>query len=160
MVEGFYWRECTSDATEVNLEPSQTSTMEHFLKISQRLWPVDYFWKKRFIIDIWLGSKYTSVLPNKRFLAFFSEIGIVPLHSCFSTQYTWYFFVVACNLFEICALPAFHIFISLYLNWLRDQSFSTNVKLSETLTFLTRLICTRTCAYQGVRNVSVSENFA
>ena len=33
-------------------------------------------------------------------------------------------------------------------------------KFSEKLTFLYPLIHTRTCAYQGVRNVSFSENFA
>ena len=33
-------------------------------------------------------------------------------------------------------------------------------QISEKRTFLTPLIRTRTCAYQGVRNVSVSENFA
>ena len=37
---------------------------------------------------------------------------------------------------------------------------STYAKFSEELSFLTPLICTRTCAYQGVRNFSFSENFA
>ena len=43
-----------------------------------------------------------------------------------------------------------------------DHSFSTYVKFSEKLTFPPPppLIRTRTCAYQGVRNVSFSENFA
>ena len=38
--------------------------------------------------------------------------------------------------------------------------FSAYAKFSEKLTFLTSLIRTRTCAYQGVRNVSFSENVA
>ena len=38
--------------------------------------------------------------------------------------------------------------------------FSTYAKFSEKLTCLTPLIRTRTCAYQEVRNVSFSENFA
>ena len=42
---------------------------------------------------------------------------------------------------------------------LRDHSFSTYAKFSEKLIFLTP-IHTRTCAYQGIRNVSLSENFA
>ena len=45
----------------------------------------------------------------------------------------------------------------------RDHSFSTFSwlgKFSEKLTFLTRLIRTRTCAYQWVGNVSFSGNFA
>ena len=40
----------------------------------------------------------------------------------------------------------------------RDHSFTTYAKFSEKLTFLTP-IRTRTCAYQGVRNVGFSENF-
>ena len=43
---------------------------------------------------------------------------------------------------------------------LRGHPLSTYVKFSEQLTFLTPLIRTRTCAYQGVRNVNFSENFA
>ena len=39
----------------------------------------------------------------------------------------------------------------------RGHPFSKYTKFSEKLTFLAP---TRTCAYQGVRNVSVSENFA
>ena len=46
------------------------------------------------------------------------------------------------------------------LNMPRDYSFSTCAKFSEKLTFLTPLIRTRTCAYQGVRNVSFSEYVA
>ena len=42
----------------------------------------------------------------------------------------------------------------------RDHSFITFAKFSEKLTFLTSLICTRTCAYQRARSVSFSENFA
>ena len=42
----------------------------------------------------------------------------------------------------------------------RNHSFSTYEKFSEKLTFLNPLIRTRTCAYQRVRNVSFSENFA
>ena len=42
----------------------------------------------------------------------------------------------------------------------RDYPFSTYAKISEKLTFLTPLICTCTCAYQGVRNVTFSENYA
>ena len=41
----------------------------------------------------------------------------------------------------------------------RDHSFSTYSEFSGELTFFP-LISTRTCAYQGVRNVSFSENFA
>ena len=37
--------------------------------------------------------------------------------------------------------------------------FSTFAQFSEKLTFLTPRIRTYTCAYQGVRNVSFSENF-
>ena len=43
------------------------------------------------------------------------------------------------------------------------HSFSTIAKLSEKLTFLTpdtHTLRTPTCAYQGVRNVSFSDNFA
>ena len=40
------------------------------------------------------------------------------------------------------------------------DSFSKYTKLSGKLTFLTPFICTRTCAFQGVRNVSFSETFA
>ena len=43
---------------------------------------------------------------------------------------------------------------------LRGRSFSTYGKISEKLTFLTPLIRTPMCAYQRVRNVSFSENFA
>ena len=42
----------------------------------------------------------------------------------------------------------------------KDHLFSMFAKFSEKLTFLYPLIHTRTCAYQGVRNVSFSENFA
>ena len=38
--------------------------------------------------------------------------------------------------------------------------FSTYAKFSENLTILTPLIRTRTCAYQGVKNVSFSVNVA
>ena len=40
------------------------------------------------------------------------------------------------------------------------HSLSTYAKFSEKLTFLVPLIRTRTCAYQEVRNVCFSENFA
>ena len=43
---------------------------------------------------------------------------------------------------------------------IRDHPFGTYAKISKKLTFLTPLIRTRTCAYQGVKNVSFSENFA
>ena len=42
----------------------------------------------------------------------------------------------------------------------RDHSFSTYAKFCEKLAFFDPLIRTRTCPYQGVRNVSSSENFA
>ena len=42
----------------------------------------------------------------------------------------------------------------------KDHSFSTFAKFSEKLTFLTPLIGTLICVYQGVRDVSFSENFA
>ena len=42
----------------------------------------------------------------------------------------------------------------------RGHPFSTYTKFSEKLIFLTPLIRTRTCTYQGVRNVTFSENFA
>ena len=45
-------------------------------------------------------------------------------------------------------------------NEVRDHLFSTNAKFFEKLTFLNPLIRTRSCAYQGVRKVSFSENFA
>ena len=38
----------------------------------------------------------------------------------------------------------------------KDHHYSTCAKFSEKLT----LLFTRTCAYQGVRNVNFSENFA
>ena len=41
-----------------------------------------------------------------------------------------------------------------------DHSFSKFAKFSEKPTFLTPLIRTRTDAYQGLRNISFSENFA
>ena len=41
-----------------------------------------------------------------------------------------------------------------------DHPFSTYAKFSEKTNISCRLIRTRTCAYQGVRNVSFSENFA
>ena len=43
---------------------------------------------------------------------------------------------------------------------LRDHSFSTYAKFSEKTNISHPLIRTRTCAYQGERNVSFSENFA
>ena len=52
-------------------------------------------------------------------------------------------------------------FPSIYLVW--DHSFSTSAKSSEKLTFLSPWyahIRTHTCAYQGIRNASFSENFA
>ena len=42
---------------------------------------------------------------------------------------------------------------------LREYSFSTYAKFSEKLTFFP-LIRSRTCVYQGLKNVSFSENFA
>ena len=42
----------------------------------------------------------------------------------------------------------------------RGHPLSTYAKFPEKLTFLTPLIRTRACAYQGVRNVSFSENLA
>ena len=42
---------------------------------------------------------------------------------------------------------------------LRVRSFSRHAKFSEKTNTSYPLICTRTCAYQGVRNVSFSENF-
>ena len=42
----------------------------------------------------------------------------------------------------------------------RYYSLSTYAKFSEKLTFLTPMISNCTCACQGVRNVSFSENFA
>ena len=45
----------------------------------------------------------------------------------------------------------------MYSNTIGDHSFCTFAKFSEKLTFLNLL---RTCAYQGVRNVSFSEDFA
>ena len=45
------------------------------------------------------------------------------------------------------------------LTWDGDDPFSTYQKISEKLTF-SPLIRTRTCAYQGIRNVGFSENFA
>ena len=39
------------------------------------------------------------------------------------------------------------------------HSFSTYADFSKKLTFLIALIPTRSCAYQGVRNVSFSESF-
>ena len=46
------------------------------------------------------------------------------------------------------------------LRRVRDYPFRMHAKFSEKLTFLTLLIRTRTCAYQGVRNVRFSQNFA
>ena len=43
---------------------------------------------------------------------------------------------------------------------IRGHPLSMYAKFSEKLTFLTPLTRLRTCAYQGVRNVSFSENFA
>ena len=58
-----------------------------------------------------------------------------------------------------CIQPAGGLLIALYVNW--DHSFSTFAKFSEKLIVLTPwYIRTRTCAYQRVRNISFSENFA
>ena len=49
------------------------------------------------------------------------------------------------------------------LRWVkgqRDHSFSTCADFHEKLTFLPPLMRTGVCAYQGVRNVSFSGNFA
>ena len=63
-------------------------------------------------------------------------------------------------------MDRYYITIKIKKHWRRSRkhvtwnhSFSTYAQFSEKLTFLT-LIRTRTCAYQGVRNVSFSENFA
>ena len=52
---------CTPDAY---LEPSWKSMMDIFCKNSERLKVVNYFRKKRFIIVVWLGSKYAYDLAN------------------------------------------------------------------------------------------------
>ena len=50
--------------------------------------------------------------------------------------------------------------LNMALVFILDHLFSTYAKFSEKLTFLPPpLIPTRTCAYQGVRNVSFLENF-
>ena len=46
--------------TEVYLEPSRTSITEFFSENSYRLTVVNYFCKKRSIVDVRLGSKYAS----------------------------------------------------------------------------------------------------
>ena len=43
------------------LEPSQTSTMKPFCKISSRLSSRYLFLQKKLIVDVRLGSKYASV---------------------------------------------------------------------------------------------------
>lgn len=43
---------------------------------------------------------------------------------------------------------------------LRDHSFTMQAKFFEKLTCPTPLACTCTCAYQGLKNLSFSENFA
>ena len=48
---------------------------------------------------------------------------------------------------------------TIYSFFANDHSSITFAKFSVKLTFLTPW-CTRSCAYQGVRNVSFSENFA
>ena len=45
------------------------------------------------------------------------------------------------------------------INLFKDHSFSTFAKRSDKLTFLTPWYA-HMCAYQGIRNVSLSENFA
>ena len=65
----------------------------------------------------------------------------------------WHLFTTECS-------ETLRIATSKKMFWLlRDHPFSTYAKFSEKLTFLTPLIRTRMCAYQGVRNVSFSENF-
>ena len=51
-------------------------------------------------------------------------------------------------------------FVLFLLFLVRDYSFSTYSKFSEKTNFSYLLIRTRICAYQGVRNVRFSENFA
>ena len=50
--------------------------------------------------------------------------------------------------------------VTLMLIWSVDHSFSTYGKFSEKIDISYPLICTGTCAYQEVRNVRSSENFA
>ena len=52
---------------EYSEEPSQTSTMEHFVKIINSLKPLIIFIKSS-ILDVWLGSEYTSGYDFNKFL--------------------------------------------------------------------------------------------
>ena len=45
-------------------EPFQTSKTENFVKVVYDFWPLTLF-EKCLILDVWQGSKYASVSPNR-----------------------------------------------------------------------------------------------
>ena len=63
----------------VFLETSEISKMELFMKIVNSIKPLTIF-TKGFILDVWLGSKHTSLFKidqNKRFYNFFEYSVVV-----------------------------------------------------------------------------------
>ena len=73
------------EALVVLLQPSQTSKMEHFLKIVSGIKLLTIF-IKRSILDVSVGSKYTSVFCKysevKNFVVFFGRLNFLLAARC------------------------------------------------------------------------------
>ena len=89
----------------------------------------------------WLTLTFRSSRPEV-----FSKKGVLRIFAKFTGTHLYYlknnlYFLL--NIFRFC-----------------DHSFSTFAKFFQKNNIYYPLICKRTCAYQGVRNVTFSENFA
>ena len=80
---------------------------------------------------------------------------ICTVHLIVCSYHVTYAFLICTVHLIVCSYHVTHV-DSLFWRFEREHLFSTYAKFSEKLIFLNP----RTCAYQGVRNVSFSENFA
>ena len=72
----------------------------------------------------------------------------------------WFELLIVRWIWIILSVVLWNNFVQKFNDFIGDHSFSTFAKFSEKLNISYPLIPARTCAYQGVRNVSFSGNFA
>ena len=126
---------------------------------------------KRFHLGSFLQKSFWSIQPNAK--KWSSPLSISSANVTKSTRNCVFGQLLKKYLTEnfiFCAVTYETKWVTLYTSanekrkfWkrsVRDHSFSTYAKLFKKLIFLTLLTCNNTCAYQGVINVSFSENFS
>ena len=121
-------------------------------------------WKPLYI-QWWLSGPWEAVTGNSYPAdMFLFIIATIRLHKPWEPwrssheQQVWFYFWLFLS-FPVCWLLV-KSSVNKSAHPIRDHSFSTYAKFSEKTNVSYPLIRTRTCAYQGVRNVSFSENFA